>query len=82
MDDAAVLELFRRLPKDRMLISARYVASELAVDQRSAQGRLTSLAASGHVVEVWGGLENDEWTIVAYGLTANGREALTPSSRD
>ncbi len=65
-----------RLPKDRLLLSARYVASELSIDESAAGERLSSLAASGHVAEVWGGLEHDEWTILAYGLTARGRDAL------
>ena len=63
-------------PKTGCCSSARYVAVELGVDETAAEQRLSSLAASGNVAEVWGGFENGKWTILAYGLTARGRDAL------
>jgi hypothetical protein len=76
MTDVEVLELFKRLPKDRMLISAHYVADELGCELESAEERLAALEASGHISEAWGGWSDDEWTIVAYCLTRRGRDAL------
>lgn len=80
MTDVEVLELFKRLPKDRMLISARYVAGELGCDIDSAEERLAALEASGHISEAWGGWSDNEWTILAYCLNRRGRDALTKLS--
>lgn len=76
MTDVEVLELFKRLPKDRMLISTRYVSEELGCDPDSAEERLAALEASGHISEAWGGWSDNEWTILAYCLNRRGCDAL------